>query len=234
MRRAPSLLGLIWPFIVVVLIQTAIAGFSIYTLSAVRAYVGGESHWSKGQKNAIHLLGLYTDTRNDSYFHDYEDALAVPLADRRARLALELRQPDFETAKSAFVAGGNHPDDVAGMVWLLHYFGEVSYLKEAVRHWKAGDEIILELQELGNQIHAAVVRGVATPAAIMEWKTEIFRLNQQLAPLAEAFSASLGEGSRFIKNLLIAANVVTAALLILLAFWRTDKLLSQRQRRNGR
>ncbi|MFI0845142.1 EAL domain-containing protein [Mesorhizobium sp. IMUNJ 23232] len=229
MRRAPSLLGLIWPFIVVVLIQTAIAGFSIYTLSAVRAYVGGESHWSKGQKNAIHFLGLYAETRNDSYFQAYQEALAVPLADRQGRLALELPEPDFEAAKRAFVAGGNHPDDVGGMVWLLHHFGEVSYLREAVRHWKAGDEIILELERLGNEIRATVARGGATPAAIAAWKTEIFRLNRQLAPLAEAFSASLGEGSRFIKNLLIAANVVTAALLILLAFWRTDKLLSQRQ-----
>ena len=228
-RRAPSLLGLVWPFIVVVLIQTAIAGFSIYTLSAVRAYVGGESHWSKGQKNAIHFLSLYADTRNDSYYAAYQQALAIPLADRQARLALEQPRPDFEAARRAFVAGGNHPADVAGMVWLLHNFGEVSYLKEAVRHWKAGDVIILELQRLGDEIRAGVARGGATPVAVMEWKTEIFRLNRQLAPLAEAFSASLGEGSRFIKNVLIAANVVTAALLILLAFWRTDKLLAQRQ-----
>jgi diguanylate cyclase (GGDEF)-like protein/PAS domain S-box-containing protein len=229
LRRTPSLLGIVWPFVVVVLVQAAIAGFSIYTLSAVRAYVGGESQWSKGQKNAIHFLSLYADTRNDSYFQAYRKALAVPLADLDARLALEAPEPDFEAARRGLVAGGNHPDDVGGMVWLLRNFGEVSYLKEAVRHWQAGDAIILDLQRLGNEIYAGVARGRATPVAIAEWKTEIFRLDQQLNPLAQAFAASLGEGSRFIKNLLIAANVVTAALLILLAFWRTDKLVSQRQ-----
>ncbi len=101
MRRAPSLLGLIWPFIVVVLVQTAIAGFSIYTLSAVRAYVGGESHWSKGQKNAIHFLGLYADTRNDSYFQDY-GGCARRAAGRPPgkRLRWNCAEPDFETAKA--------------------------------------------------------------------------------------------------------------------------------------
>ena len=36
----PRLLGLVWPFIVVVLLQAMLAGGSLYVLSAVRSYVG--------------------------------------------------------------------------------------------------------------------------------------------------------------------------------------------------
>ncbi|TIT76446.1 MAG: PAS domain S-box protein, partial [Mesorhizobium sp.] len=83
---SPRLIGLVWPFIVVVLIQALVASLSLYTLSAVRAYVGGESQWSKGQKQAIYFLSLYADTGKPEYFREYRQAIAVPLADRSARL----------------------------------------------------------------------------------------------------------------------------------------------------
>lgn len=84
----PRLLGLVWPFIVVVLLQAMLAGGSLYVLSAVRSYVGGESLWSKGQKDAIYYLTLYADSRADEDFRRYEEAIAIPLGDREMRLAL--------------------------------------------------------------------------------------------------------------------------------------------------
>ena len=51
----PRLLGIVWPFIAVVLFQALLGCVSLYMLSAVRGYVAGESLWSKGQKDAIYL-----------------------------------------------------------------------------------------------------------------------------------------------------------------------------------
>jgi len=53
----PRLLGIVWPFIAVVLFQALLGCGSLYVLSAVRGYVGGESLWSKGQKDAIYYHG---------------------------------------------------------------------------------------------------------------------------------------------------------------------------------
>ncbi|MFW5282822.1 EAL domain-containing protein [Pseudomonas aeruginosa] len=87
----PRLLGLVWPFIVVVLLQAMLAGGSLYVLSAVRSYVGGESLWSKGQKDAIYYLTLYADSRADEDFRRYEEAIAIPLGEgSRALLRLLL------------------------------------------------------------------------------------------------------------------------------------------------
>lgn len=58
-RRRTRLLRLVWPFVAVVLLQALIGGGSLFILSGVRAYVGGESLWSKGQKDAIHYLQRY-------------------------------------------------------------------------------------------------------------------------------------------------------------------------------
>lgn len=59
----PRLLGIVWPFIAVVLFQALLGSVSLYVLSAVRGYVAGESLWSKGQKDAIYYLTLYADNR---------------------------------------------------------------------------------------------------------------------------------------------------------------------------
>lgn len=228
-NASPRLLGLVWPFIAVVLIQALVASLSLYTLSAVRAYVGGESQWSKGQKHAIYFLSLYADTGKEEFFSEYRAAIAVPLADRSARLALEQPEPDTEAARAGFLQGRNHPDDVAGMIWLFQNFRSFIYLDTAIRHWTAADTMILAIQQLGDAMHATLSKGKASPAEINAWKTDIHQLDRQISPLSKAFSDSLGEGSRFIRVLLTFANLVTAALLILLAVWRTRKLLAQRQ-----
>ncbi|RWC73726.1 MAG: EAL domain-containing protein [Mesorhizobium sp.] len=229
MDASPRLLGLVWPFVAVVLIQALVASLSLYTLSAVRAYVGGESQWSKGQKHAIYFLSLYADTGNEEFFSEYRAAIAVPLADRSARLALEQSEPDTQAARAGFLHGRNHPDDVAGMIWLFQNFRSFSYLDAAVRHWTAADVMILAIRQLGDEMHDKLSKAPASLAQISAWKTQIHQLDREISPLSKAFSDSLGEGSRFIKMLLTFANLVTAALLILLAVWRTRKLLAQRQ-----
>jgi hypothetical protein len=65
----PRLLGIVWPFIAVVLFQALLGGVSLYVLSAVRGYVAGESLWSKGQIDAIYYLNLYADSRDETIYH---------------------------------------------------------------------------------------------------------------------------------------------------------------------
>ncbi|TIU67138.1 MAG: PAS domain S-box protein, partial [Mesorhizobium sp.] len=225
----PRLIGLVWPFVAVVLTQALVATLSLHTLSAVRAYVGGESQWSKGQKHAIYFLNLYADTGRQEYFNEHRQAIAVPLADRAARLALEQAEPDTNAARLGFLGGNNHPDDVDGLIWLFRNFRGVSYLDTAIRHWRDADEMILAIEGLGDKMNRRLEKEPATPAEISLWKAKIHQLDRQIGPLAKAFSDSLGEGSRFIKMALTAANLATAALLILLVVWRTRKLMIQRQ-----
>ncbi len=102
------LLRLVSPFIAIVLLQAFLAGMSLSILSSVRAYVGGESLWSKGQKDAVHHLYLYGETGDDRHYEAYQSAIARPLGDRDARLALEqsrrtLQPPVPASCKAAFM-----------------------------------------------------------------------------------------------------------------------------------
>jgi diguanylate cyclase (GGDEF)-like protein len=222
------LLRLVSPFVAVVLFQAFLAALSLETLSSVRAYVGGEGLWSKGQKDAIHFITLYSQTGDEAFFRRFKAAIAVPLADRAARSALEQPMPDLEAARVGLEAGGNHPDDVPGMIWLFRYFQDVPYMATAIGHWRATDPFLDQLTSLADAIHEDVSRvpGLAVHAEVR--KEQIDLVDRRLAPIAAAFSESLGEGSRSITLLLAVANLLTAVALVVLIVWHTRKMLKQR------
>jgi diguanylate cyclase (GGDEF)-like protein/PAS domain S-box-containing protein len=221
------LLRLVSPLVAVILFQAFLAGLSLQTLSSVRAYVGGEGMWSKGQKDAIHFISLYSQTGDEQFFVRFKSAVAVPLADRAARYALEQRTPDLNAARDGFVGGGNHPNDIPGMIWLFRYFQDVSYMATAIRHWRATDPFLDQLTSLGDVIHEQFSRGSGTERGEVR-REQIDLIDRRLAPIAVAFSESLGEGSRSIKFLLTIANLLTAISLVSLIVWHTRRMLRQR------
>ncbi|MGX1173779.1 MULTISPECIES: EAL domain-containing protein [Pseudomonas] len=225
----PRLLGIVWPFIAVVLFQALLGGVSLYVLSAVRGYVAGESLWSKGQKDAIYYLNLYADSRDEVIFRKYQQAIAVPEGGHELRVALDREPPNLEAARAGILKGGNHPDDVSSLIWLYLNFRHFSYLEEAIDLWTVGDGYLTELDNVARQMHSSIAAGQASEVDIRGWKAQIFAINDSVTPAAKAFSDALGEGSRFILRLLLVTNFATALGLIVLALLRTHKLLAQRQ-----
>lgn len=224
----PRLLGIVWPFIAVVLFQALLGGVSLYVLSAVRGYVAGESLWSKGQKDAIYFLNLYADDHSESTFLKYQGAMAVPQGGHDLRVALDQQPPDLEAARRGILQGGNHPDDVARVIWLYLNFRHFSYMETAIDRWTVGDEYLVQLDNVAHDMHRRIASNQATPADIQQWKARIFAINEAVTPAAKAFSDALGEGARMILRLLLLTNLATALGLIVLALWRTHKLLAQR------
>ena len=149
----PRLLGIVWPFIAVVLFQALLGGVSLYVLSAVRGYVAGESLWSKGQKDAIYYLNLYADSRDETIFLKYQNAIAVPQGGHELRLALDLHPPNIEAARLAILKGGNHPDDVSSLIWLYLNFRHFSYLEKAIDLWTVGDTYLVRLDDVAQEMH---------------------------------------------------------------------------------
>ena len=78
--------------------------------------------WSKAERQAIAELHRFADTGSPDDYLRFRGELAVPLGDRAARLELQSPDPDFALARSGFLAGRNHPDDVPGMMLLFRLF----------------------------------------------------------------------------------------------------------------
>lgn len=225
---ASGLLGIVWPFIAIVLFQALLGCMSLYVLSAVRAYVAGESLWSKGQKDAIYYLNLYADSRSEAIFLKYEEAIAVPWGGHDLRAALNQPSPDLEAAREGILKGGNHPDDVASLIWLYQNFHNYSFLKSAIEKWKVGDSYLVKLGAVAQEMHRDISSGRASTDDIQRWQSQILAINNGVTPSAKAFSDALGEGSRTILQVLMITNLATALVLIALALLWTHKLLSQR------
>src|ERR1700733_4727666 len=113
--RAIPLFSIIWMFGAIVLCLLILANFSFGLLSSARAYVGGESLWSKAQKDAVFHLQKYAINRDPEELRQFRAKLAIPLGDRVARVEMNKPSPDINRVRQGFIDGGIHPDDIDGM-----------------------------------------------------------------------------------------------------------------------
>lgn len=211
---------------VLIALELVTLGFAIKTLSAVRAFVGGEGLWSKAQKDAIFHLERYGHTRNTADYLEYQQFMRVPQGDAKARMELEKPNPDLATVYAGFIEGRNHADDVEGMAWLFRNFYWVSYIDDAIRIWKEADDYRLQLIPIADQLHSAIRSGTATQEEINAILHRITPINNQLTQLEDEFSFTLGEGSRWLENLimkillLLALTVEISGLLLTISVTR--------------
>ena len=210
-----------WPWIRVILPLLATAALlvglgviSMDVLSSVRAYVGGEGLYSKAQKDAVLFLSQYAKSHDESDYQKYLQAIAVPLGDHRARVALDRPEPDLAAARQGFRAAQNHPDDIAGMIRLFRNFRNVSFMNEVIGIWADADVYIEKLRNEGQRLHAGIASGQPDEAAIRSSIARIKLLNSGLNPMEVAFSSKLGDASRKTQDLLLWATLAIGTALM--------------------
>src|ERR1700691_4734665 len=91
----PSPFTIVWMFGVIVLCLMILANFSFGLLSSMRAYVGGESMWSKAQKDAVFHLQKYADSRAPAELRQFRSDIAVSRGDHEARVEMDKTIPDI-------------------------------------------------------------------------------------------------------------------------------------------
>ncbi|MEP6504117.1 MAG: hybrid sensor histidine kinase/response regulator [Betaproteobacteria bacterium] len=205
--------GLAIVFVMAVLLLALLCAATVSVLSSARAYVGGESLYSKGQKNAVRFLGQYLRSGDEADYQRYVDALAVPLGDRLAQLELEKPAPDYAVVRRGFLQGGNDPADLDSLIGFYRLFRHVPLVSGAIDIWATADEELLEIKRLGEQIHAARGAGVDDgwrPA----YEIEMNRLDDVLNAEEMKFSRQLGKAARWVQNLLLAGTFGLALALI--------------------
>ena len=73
--------------------------FAMTKLSAARALVGGESLWSKAQKDAVYSLHTYEITHDERDFREFLTYLKVTDGGHQARIELYKKNPDLEVIR---------------------------------------------------------------------------------------------------------------------------------------
>ncbi|WP_354677750.1 EAL domain-containing protein [Cupriavidus plantarum] len=217
-----------WPFVPVVIALALFCVASVDLLSASRAFISAESLWTKGQKAAVLHLLRFAETRQDVDFDAYRMAIALPLGDAEARVALE-RVDDFDRDKAfrGLIAGGNHPDDIPAMIRLYRYFRNVTEIDRAIALWAEADRDIHKLDTLANTLRERAADPACDEVCLKPIVADITEIDARLTPLEIAFSYSIGNASRRVRDTLLWGGVGLAVLLLLSAVWLAYRILRQ-------
>lgn len=209
-----KIIALISVLILLIAIEFYAIFFVMNTLSAVRTLVVGESHWSKAQKNSIQNVYLYALTKNIKYYEDFKNNLVVIEGYHISRIELLKDNPDRGLISRGLTAGGVHPEDIPGVIDLLHRFRNIPYLARAFYYWEQGDKMVAELNQRSMQLHTLLSTGQPTPEDIHQFILSMNPLNIQLTHMENKFSASIGEGSRALeKSLLIIVGIAAFTII---------------------
>src|SRR5579859_3195544 len=218
------------PFVLVVAVMIGLCAASLDILSAARAFVGGESRWSKAQKIAVANLQDYLVSGAEPDYQRYLDAIAVPLGDHRARKELDRPRPDMAVVTAGFLRGGIDPADIPGMARLYRYFHHVGSIQRAVDVWVEADHSIDELVVLADEAHQRITLGDHSPAWTDATIQHVRAIDDRLTPMEYAFSDSLGIAARETANLLRVWLCLVAASMVYIATRRARRLLDDRAR----
>jgi signal transduction histidine kinase len=191
-------------------LELVVLFFSINTLSSVRAYVGGEGLWSKAQKDAIYQLRTYGITHNEADYRKFREFMRVPEGDHVTRIELSKKDPDVNIARQGFIDGRNHPGDVDGMIKLFRRFHSNSYINRAIIAWTKADMAVSGFPVIGEKLHAEINSPAPSQERINAILSEIDPLNARVTASEDEFSFSLGEGSRWLENVILRLLLVVA------------------------
>jgi diguanylate cyclase (GGDEF)-like protein len=232
LTTSSSPFAIVWMFAAIVLCLVILANFSFEVLSSVRAYVGGESLWSKAQKDAVFDLQNYAGSRSPEELEHFRANIAIPLGDHEARIEMDKSHPDFEKVRRGFILGGNHRDDITGMFNLYRRFEWMDFMQRAIRAWETGDRYIAQLENAGIRLQREVESPTPSTATIQSILTEISRINESLTPVEIQFDEALSDASRTTYRLLQAVMLAAAPGLLIFGSLLSLRILQQKKRTN--
>jgi two-component system cell cycle sensor histidine kinase/response regulator CckA len=224
---ARKLLAIVLIFVVIVLCVFYLGVFRSDILSGVRAYVSGESLWSKGQKRAALSLTEYAEGHADKDYQNYLAEIAVPLGDKQARLQLQSSSPDMSLVYEGFVQGRISPEDVRNMTMLFRRFGNFGYMRRAIAVWTEGDREVDQLRALADRLHAEINSAHPDTQKIQQFADQVEAVDARLTPLEDEFSSTLADGARWIDRVVSIATLIATGLLLLIGIGVSSGVLRQ-------
>ena len=228
-----SAIRFVAPVLISLTVMLIAAVISMEVLSTMRAWVGGESLYSKGQKNAVYYLAQYAQSRSEDDYRRYLASIAFPLGDRQARLALLSHPQDLAAARAGFLIGGSDPADIDSIILLFRLLGGVPQVREAIEVWTEGDAYTMRLRDLAARLHPQDAAPLP-PAELAQIRAALSRINAELTPLSARFAETLGRLARLTRSLLIASVTIGTVITGLMCIHITRARVRERDAKERR
>ncbi|MGZ6989390.1 MAG: PAS domain S-box protein, partial [Thermoanaerobaculia bacterium] len=217
-------------FLIVIGTLVVLGASGLNGLAGLQGFVSAESHWSKGQKDATLALSRYLDSGDESDYRRFLGRLGVTLGDRKARLALQQPQPDMRGARLGILEGRNSESDAEMMTELFVRYRHAAVFSRAIAIWERGDLLVDEMIDLGARMHDTPTP--LPPEVHRAFAREIVRLNERATILEDAFSATIGQATRWVRSRLIASVLAMTVLLVALSVLASALIVRLLRRRD--
>ena len=204
---------------------------SMYMLGAIRAYVCGESLWTKAHTTAVAQLQAHVSTGDPAYMQGFESALSVQAGDQRAREAMAARPVQWAVARQGFVAGGLDEADITSMMVLYHLFSDSWLFQPSLQAWIRGDTLIAVLRQQAQRSLRLTPQERQGPAG-QALSRDIAHIDRQLLVEERRFLAHLTRAAH-VTEWLLHILVFAAVLLISLTYVLAYRRVHARQRLQG-
>jgi diguanylate cyclase (GGDEF)-like protein len=182
----------------------------------MRAYSEGNAIWATSESRAAYELDEYSESGDEAAFLRFRRELAVPLAIATARMTLQSAEPDVALARRSLLAGGIPATDVGGIIHMFAVFRHHPMMTRALDIWSQADGYLLELQRIGNELHARYADARPDHARIEALATEAEGVQARLVPLVREFGNAVGRAARQIVALLMILMPLVAAGMVVM------------------
>lgn len=212
--RAIALLGAI---VLGVLLLAAVSFVGSEIQAGVRAYVTGESLWSRGRARAVEALGRYARMGRQEHWQEYREAIDGPLATRRARVELDSEDPDLERIYAAFAELGLPEDEMDPMIHLYRWLGGLGALEGSRGHWARADSLIRRLRDRARELRRRVRSAGPGSDPAEATLLEIEALSRRMDRLGRRFTDSVAATGRRVRTALLAVFSVAVLLVLVVS-----------------
>jgi hypothetical protein len=89
------------------------------------------------------------------------------------------------------------------MITLFRRFNWVSFINRAIKVWSEADPLIAEFNPIADSLYVEINSPSPSQERINAILDKIGPLNEKLTVLEDEFSYTLGEGSRWLENLVL-------------------------------
>ena len=207
---------ILWLLAGVCAFVTLVGYLEAQALNAARGYVRGEGIWAKARRDAVSHLHDYLNEPDDASFQAYEKALQVILDYKIARIEMLKPVANKDVAMTAMLKAGSDPEDAIRQYWLTRLAGDVGSLRDAMTAWTEADQHIVILETFANRLRTSHRKNPS--ASLRAFRRELDAIDAHFTGLENKFSLKLGEGSRWMSDRMMEANIVLLLLVFLMAW----------------
>ena len=222
-----SVIAVTLPFLGGMVLMLLISLGSIHALSAMRAYVTGLAVWIGAEGNTSAEMHRILARPGDADHAVLESSISIWAGDNVARLELMKPNPDYAVAARGLLAGGNHPANIDGMMWLFRAMRLVPAWQEPLRVWAAGDQDFEKYLLLNTRIRARFAAGIPDTPGLDTWHHQIDAVHAPLVVLEHRFAEAIDDDARRLTALLLGFLALSTAVLLTAGYLAARRILKR-------